>query len=98
MFPGKVQVCQQCSKAACVEVCPADALSKTDRFIELNREICTGCGACIDACPFNAIHLDPIDGLARKCDMCNGSPSCISYCSKKVLTILEGAENSQDSA
>ncbi len=41
----------------CVEVCPASALTLTDKGVTVNRKICTGCGLCADTCPSVSIEL-----------------------------------------
>lgn len=51
---------------SCVEVCPVDCIhphSGDDRFEEaemlyINPDECIDCGACIPACPVNAIFRD----------------------------------------
>jgi ferredoxin len=45
--------------------------------VRVDRELCTGCGTCIDACPFEAIKLvdeqAEIDGtICTECDACIG--------------------------
>lgn len=42
-----------CSK--CIEVCSQEALVIKVGKVELNNELCNGCGACIVACPLSAI-------------------------------------------
>jgi NAD-dependent dihydropyrimidine dehydrogenase PreA subunit len=41
---------------ACVEVCPAGAITLVDGKARVDEELCTGCGACVDACPEGAIQ------------------------------------------
>lgn len=48
-------------------------------MMKINQEICTGCGACVDACPQFAIQL--IAGKARvDDDLCINCESCIQDC------------------
>jgi carbon-monoxide dehydrogenase iron sulfur subunit len=92
MLPGKVSVCQQCQKAPCIDVCPENAIKKYENVILLDREKCSGCGECIKACPFDAIFIDVMDRLARKCDLCGGATRCVEYCAKGAIS-LKGASN-----
>ncbi|MDX9721165.1 MAG: 4Fe-4S binding protein [Myxococcota bacterium] len=40
---------------ACVDECPAEAISMVDGIAAINADACTECGACIDVCPAEAI-------------------------------------------
>ena len=86
LMPAKIYVCQQCKEAPCVDACAEHALSKFVECVELDRSKCSGCGDCVDACPFDAIHIDVADGLARKCDLCGGVPVCVEHCQKRALS------------
>jgi len=41
-----------------------------DKIVILDQDKCTGCGLCVDECPYNAISLHPESGLAYKCNLC----------------------------
>jgi len=41
----------------CLQACPEDALTLTPQGIRINRERCTACGACADACPAAALEV-----------------------------------------
>lgn len=41
----------------CVQVCPAGAIASTEQGIVIDRALCTGCGACVDYCPSEAIEV-----------------------------------------
>jgi ferredoxin len=41
----------------CVEVCPTKALKK-GKIIEIEKDKCINCGACITACKHDAISLN----------------------------------------
>jgi Fe-S-cluster-containing dehydrogenase component len=67
----QVTVCRHCEQPECLEVCPEEAIQKRgDGIVLLNQEKCNGCGACVEACPFRAITLDPSKGKAGKCHLC----------------------------
>jgi ferredoxin len=55
---GKCISCT-CSGACtgCVEACPVGALKREDK-LEIDKEKCIECGACITACKHDAISLD----------------------------------------
>lgn len=58
--PGGHQVfltmsCMHCDKPPCLEVCPTTATyRRSDGIVDINDELCVGCGACIVACPYQA--------------------------------------------
>jgi Fe-S-cluster-containing hydrogenase component 2 len=48
-------------------------------MFKVNREKCTGCGICVNACPFGAISM--VDGKARiDNDKCTDCGNCIQVC------------------
>ena len=47
--------CISCS--TCIKTCPQHCLTRTEQGILINRELCTCCGDCADACPANAMEL-----------------------------------------
>lgn len=83
------QRCYHCEDAACVGVCPTGALYKEDGLTRLNREKCSGCSYCVDACPFDVPKL--YEERSSKCDACasvvkaGGSPWCVKTCPSNAL-------------
>ncbi len=65
-FPNATHVvmpvlCNHCTDAPCVEACPVTpkAMFKTPEGITMhNDELCIGCRACQDACPYSHAELD----------------------------------------
>lgn len=54
-------LCRQCRWGAeCVEVCPVDAFQLDADGVWLITDRCTGCGACLSACPYQAINQVPV--------------------------------------
>lgn len=84
--------CNQCTRPPCAEVCPTSALKKgPDGIIDLDRDVCIGCRACMNACPYDALHFDDTRGVASKCHFCNHrvaqgiAPACVSVCPTQAL-------------
>lgn len=83
--------CFHCGDAPCAEVCPVEAIVEgDDEFIRVDAGLCIGCEACVDACPFGSMAMDP-DGIASKCDGCASevaqgwSPTCVCACPMRAL-------------
>ena len=84
-------VCHQCSDAPCYFACPISAINIEKEFgtVQINERECSGCGACIEACPFKVIRLDEGANKAFKCDFCHGSPECARWCPVNALGVAE---------
>ncbi len=79
-------VCMQCEVPYCASVCPSKAISKDPEtgVVKISKRKCTGCKACLTACPFGAMGF--AEDVAIKCDHCGGHPSCVEFCQAKALT------------
>lgn len=79
--------CRQCGQAKCVEACPEGALSRDPqtKAVLVDESRCTQCGACADACPFEAIQYHPDSGFPLICDLCGGQPQCVARCATGAL-------------
>jgi len=89
---GNVPVlCLQCEDAACVRVCPVQALTRNDRTdaIEVSTDRCIRCMLCVSACPFGNINEDPQATCIVKCDLCGGDPICARFCPSGALVMQE---------
>ncbi len=64
-----------------------------DGTVQIDKNRCIGCGACVDACPYNARYINPDllddeseDGKADKCTFCKPrvdaglEPACVQTC------------------
>jgi Fe-S-cluster-containing hydrogenase component 2 len=58
-------------------------------MVEVNKHVCIGCAMCVNVCPAGTITLDPAEGVASKCDLCQGDPQCVAYCPAKVLKMTD---------
>ncbi len=91
----QVTRCNHCAKPPCVPICPTAAMyQRSDGIVEFDSQACIGCKACLQACPYDAIHIDPESGTAAKCHFCAHrtdvglEPACVIVC--PVHAILAG--------
>ncbi len=84
--------CRQCRDARCAAACQESAIRFDGglRAWLVDERACTGCGACVEACRFGAIRLDPVSGLASKCDLCGGEAWCVQVCQAAALELNGG--------
>jgi NAD-dependent dihydropyrimidine dehydrogenase PreA subunit len=58
-----------------------------ERIIQIDSEICTGCGSCIEACSSGAIHL--VDHQAEiDDDLCIRCEACLDACANRAITAV----------
>jgi len=84
---GTPVVCFQCDEAACVTVCPTDALIRNEATgaIDVDYARCIGCRMCVPACPFGNMQFDANFQIVHKCDLCGGNPACVPFCPTKAI-------------
>ncbi len=80
-------VCKHCVNAPCLEVCPTDAIIRTEfDTVFIKESTCNGCRDCISACPFGVIHISESKQVAQKCTFCYDrlkndlTPACAQAC------------------
>jgi Fe-S-cluster-containing dehydrogenase component/formate-dependent nitrite reductase membrane component NrfD len=90
----QVTRCNQCEDAPCVAACPTAAMHKRpDGIVDFDKSICIGCKACIAACPYDAIFINPEDKSAEKCNFCAHrldvglEPACVVVCPTQAILV-----------
>jgi len=80
-------VCKHCTHASCLEVCPTNAIVRTEfDTVYIQQDVCNGCRNCISACPYGVIGFNDQTGTVHKCTMCydrlqaNMTPACAKVC------------------
>ena len=80
-------VCKHCTEASCMQVCPTDAIIKTEfDTVYIQPDVCNGCRDCISACPYGVIEIDHQRNVAQKCTLCYDrlqgglEPACAKAC------------------
>jgi Fe-S-cluster-containing dehydrogenase component/formate-dependent nitrite reductase membrane component NrfD len=88
----QVSRCNHCVDAPCVSICPTTALfSRDDGIVDFDNRRCIGCKACTQACPYDAIYIDPATHTAAKCNFCAHridqglNPSCVNICPEQAI-------------
>ncbi len=91
--------CNHCAKPACVENCPTGAMYKDAEtgLVLHDKEMCIGCGMCVQSCPYGEPVLMERDGktVSQKCDGCytlvkkGENPVCVDACVMRCLKFGE---------
>ncbi len=88
----QVTRCNHCANPPCVRICPVTAMyQRADGIVEFDPAICIGCKACLQACPYDAIYIDPDSGTAAKCHYCSHrteiglEPACVVVCPEHAI-------------
>ena len=83
----QVTRCNHCANPPCVSICPTSAMyQRPDGIVEFDATRCIGCKACMQACPYDAIYIDPESHTAAKCHFCAHridvglEPACVVVC------------------
>ena len=74
--------CLHCEEAPCIPSCPSEAIVQAGEWgpLRIIAELCSGCGECVEACPYGAVHVPCEREVAALCDLCGGRPACVSSC------------------
>ena len=82
-----VAQCNHCDHPPCVEPCPTGATFQAENgIVKVDRNLCIGCGYCVEACPYEARYLNPVTNKVDKCDFCSEriargeQPACVATC------------------
>jgi Fe-S-cluster-containing dehydrogenase component len=80
--------CNHCTHATCVYACPTGASHywENTNIVLVDADLCTGCKACMAACPYDARLVMRPQGYVDKCTFCHHrvadalDPACVSAC------------------
>jgi len=91
-----VMRCNQCEDAPCMTICPTNALFRADNgVVDFQDDNCIGCKSCMNACPYDALFINPDTNTAQKCNFCNHrievglEPSCVVVCPTEAIKVVD---------
>jgi Fe-S-cluster-containing dehydrogenase component/formate-dependent nitrite reductase membrane component NrfD len=91
-----VMRCNHCDDAPCMTICPTSALFRADNgVVDFQDDNCIGCKACMNACPYDALYINPATNTANKCNFCNHrielghEPSCVVVCPTEAIKVVD---------
>lgn len=86
------KLCNHCEHPPCLNACPVEAIYKReDGIVIIDEELCDGCQACVDACPYAIIYFNETKNLAEKCNLCAQridqglDPFCVVCCEGQAI-------------
>ena len=89
-----VMRCNHCDDAPCMDICPTKALfRRKDGVVDFDRDACIGCKSCLQACPYDALYIDPESNTAAKCNFCAHrldaglEPACVIVCPVQAIGV-----------
>lgn len=87
-----VMRCNHCDAAPCIDICPTTALYRRhDGIVDFDNGRCIGCKSCMQACPYDALYIDPNNNTAAKCNFCahrieaDLQPACVIVCPTQAI-------------
>ena len=87
-----VMRCNHCTDAPFVSICTVQALfTSDDGIVDFDNNRCIGCKSCMQACPYDALYIDPDNNTAAKCNYCahrvevGRAPACVEVCPEHAI-------------
>ncbi len=91
-----VMRCNHCDNAPCITICPTGALFRASNgVVDFDDDNCIGCKGCMNACPYDALYINPATNTAHKCNFCNHrieqnlEPSCVVVCPTHAIKVAD---------
>jgi Fe-S-cluster-containing dehydrogenase component/formate-dependent nitrite reductase membrane component NrfD len=110
IFPNTRRVfqvtrCNHCENPPCVTICPVTAMyQRKDGIVDFSADRCIGCKACMQACPYDSIYIDPDSHTAAKCHFCAHrtevglEPACVIVCPEHAIIAGDLSDPSSEAA
>jgi DMSO reductase family type II enzyme iron-sulfur subunit len=96
--------CNHCTRPACLEACPNDAIYKRDKdgLVVINLDLCKGSQNCVESCPYKVPLFNMSTNKANKCIGCfpriekGVATACVAQCAGRAMHVgfLDDAQGS----
>jgi len=95
------RLCMHCDDAPCMKTCAVDGAvyKRQDGLVLIDPEKCTGCGDCVDSCPYDVIYSNDKSHIAQKCTGCAHllddnwtEPRCVDSCPTDAISFGEESD------
>jgi heterodisulfide reductase subunit A len=97
-YPKNVSEAITQAKAAAARaatILTKESLQAEGKVSEIRKERCSGCGLCVEVCPYKAIELDEVEKVAVINEaLCKGCGACVSSCRANAID-LKGFKDEQ---
>jgi len=81
--------------ARAMTILTKDSFQTEGKVSEIRKERCSGCGLCVEICPYKAIDLDEVEKVAVINEaLCKGCGACVSSCRANAID-LKGFKDEQ---
>ena len=60
-------------------------------MVKINKELCTGCGKCVDVCGFGALKIENEKAIAEN-EKCISCGMCVSHCPVEAIIVKESGK------
>jgi formate dehydrogenase iron-sulfur subunit len=97
MWMMRKDQCMHCAEPGCLAACPAPGaiVQYSNGIVDVNPDLCIGCGYCATGCPFDVPKFHATSGKMAKCTLCVDrvdvglEPACVKACPTGCLNFGE---------
>ncbi len=74
------------ASAKAITILSQERLYHSPTVATINKSLCTGCGMCVDVCPYDALSLEDFKAQVNEV-LCEGCGTCVATCLRAAVEI-----------
>jgi len=74
------------ASAKAITILSQERLYHSPTVATINKSLCTGCGMCVDVCPYDALSLEDFKAQVNEV-LCEGCGTCVATCLRAAIEI-----------